>query len=115
MIIDTGCTTSDLPNTSYWNFNKNIFDEYPHDYLLKEIYKENEIIKWNSNILTCMEILVNTASSQKYFFPPIHIKIGKLNPVEVKSFLVPLDKKSEKSSKLLGLDILSEIKLILSK
>jgi len=50
-----------------------------------------------------------------YFFPPIFMKIGNLEPVEIKSLLVPLKKENKSKHNLLGLDILSELKTIIYK
>jgi hypothetical protein len=63
MIIDTGCTSSDLLNTDYWDFDNLCFTEYPPGYLLKSIYKKPQILEWNDNKDACLNIPITGANS----------------------------------------------------
>ena len=116
MIIDTGATISDLPVCDYWNFSKLKFEEYPPDWPFTLKYKEPQIVEWNNNIKNCVKVKLLTANGKTYthklfFNYPLYIKIGDLQPIEMYSFNIPIEKPKTFNNLLLGLDYLHNIKL----
>lgn len=62
MLIDTGCTLTDLPNTDYWNYDLRKFVEYPPDRKKVKADYNPKMIEWTHNIKSKKLINAETAN-----------------------------------------------------
>lgn len=118
MIIDTGCSITDLAIGDYWDFVNLTFKEVPTKWPFTSLCRESQILEWNNNNKTSKKVKLVSATGNSYthkifFRYPLYIKIGNLKSIAMYSLNIPLEKPKNDNNLLLGLDYLHNIKMTL--
>ena len=116
--IDTGCEVSSLFPDYIWDYENQIFREEINSNYFEKYKNELKILKNSLNPVDSVDINTGNGICDKLlleFKEPIYVGIKDLEPVPIYYFLVNKEGPTEELQTLIGLDILTQYDLYLTK
>lgn len=117
-IVDTGCEISSLFPDYLWDYNNRAFKSELNISYFKKYKKELEMLKNNLKPLNFVDINTGNGLCDKIlleFIDPVYVSVENLNPVPIYYFLVNKEEADPPLQTLVGLDMLTQYDLHLTK